>query len=73
MKAIINLTTIAELPCEVAHQTPSEVNFEISRENATADLMNALQNLEGFRMFSYRTYVSVYVSPSVVESLVYID
>lgn len=73
MKAIINLTTISELPCEISHQAPTEVNFEISKEYATADLMNNLQNLKGFRMFSYSSYVSIYVHSSVVESIVYVD
>lgn len=73
MKAIINLTTIAELPCTISYETPSEVNFEITRDYATADLMNTLHKMDGVRVYIYSTYVSVYVKKSFVESLDYVD
>lgn len=73
MKAIINLTTIAELPCTIYHETPSEVNFEITRDYATADLMNTLHKMDGVSVYIYSTYVSVHVKKSFVESLVYVD
>lgn len=73
MKAIINLTTIAEIPCTIAHETPSEVNFEFSRDYATATIMNTLHKMDGVRVYIYNTFVSVYVKKSLVESLVYID
>ena len=73
MKAIINLTTIAELPCTISHETSYEVNFNITRDYATADLMNNLRKMDGVRIYIYRTYVSVYVKKSFVESLVYVD
>lgn len=73
MKAIINLTTIAELPCTISHDTPSEVNFEITRDYATATIMNTLHKMDGVRAYIYNTHVSVYVKASLVESLVYVD
>lgn len=73
MKAIINLKTIAELPCTISHETPSEVNFEITRDYATATILNILHKMGGVRVFIYDTYVSVYVKTSLVESLVYVD
>ena len=73
MKAIINLTTIAELPCTISHETSCEVNFNITRDYATADLMNNLRKMDGVKIYIYSTYVSVYVKKSFVESLVYVD
>ena len=73
MKAIINLTTIAELPCTISHETSYEVNFNITREYATAGIMNNLRNLDGVMIYIYSTYVSVYVKKSFVKSLVYVD
>lgn len=73
MKAIINLTTIAELPCTIGSKTEREVNFEISRDIATADTMNTLNKIEGVRMFFYPSMVSVHISTKFVESLVYVD
>ena len=73
MKAIINLTTIAELPCTISHETSYEVYFNIAREYVTADLMNNLRKIDGVMIYIYSTYVSVYVKKSFVESLVYVD
>lgn len=73
MKAIINLTTNADLPCTISHETSYEVNFNINRDYATADLMNNLHKMDGVKIYIYSTYVSVYVKKSFVESLVYVD
>lgn len=73
MKAIINLTTIAELPCTISYETPNEVNFNITHDYATADLMNNLRNMDGVMIYIHNNYVSVYVKKSLVESLVYVD
>ena len=73
MKAIINLTTIAELPCRISHETSREVNFYITRDIATATTMNTLSKMEGVSLFIYSDYVSVRVSRCFVESLVYVD
>ena len=73
MKAIINLTTIAELPCTISYETSYEVNFNITRDYATADLMNNLRKMDGVMIYIHSTYVSVYVKKSFVESLVYVD
>ena len=73
MKAIINLTTIAELPCTISHETSYEVNFNITRDYATADLMNNLRKMEDVSMFIYSDHVSVRVPRCFVESLVYVD
>lgn len=73
MKAIINLTTIAELPCRISSKTQREVNFEIPRELATADTMNTLNEIEGVRMFVYPSVVSVHIETKYVESIVFID
>lgn len=73
MKAIINLTTIAELPCRISSKTQREVNFEIPRELATADTMNILNGIEGVRMFFYPSAVSVHIEAKYVESIIFID
>ena len=73
MKAIINLTTIVDLPCTISHETPYEVNFNITREYATAGIMNNLRNLDGVMIYIYSTYVSVYVKKSFVKSIIFVD
>lgn len=73
MKAIINLTTIAELPCTISHETPREVNFHITRDIATATTMNTLSKMEDVSMFVYSDYVSVRVPRCLVESIIYVD
>lgn len=72
MKAFIFLPNISELPVEIASMSNHEVNFEMTRDIATPDNMNALKHLEGFRMFSYTDHISVYVKKSVVEDIVFI-
>lgn len=73
MKAIINLTTIAELPCTISHETSFEVNFNIGRDIATATTMNTLSKMKDVSMFIYSDHVSVRVPRCFVESLVYVD
>lgn len=73
MKAIINLTTIAELPCTISHETSFEVNFHITRDLATATTMNTLSKMKDVSMFIYSDHVSVRVPRCFVESLVYVD
>lgn len=73
MKAIINLTTIAELPCTVVYETSFEVNFHITRDLATADTMNTLSKMKNVSMYIYSDYVSVRVPKCFVESFVYVD
>lgn len=73
MKAIINLTTIAELPCTIVHKTSYEVNFHITCDIATATTMNTLSKMEGVSLFIYSDHVSVKVPESFVESLVFVD
>lgn len=73
MKAVINLTTIAALPCTISHENPFEVNFHISRDIATATTMNTLSKMKDVSMFIYSDHVSVRVPRCFVESLVYVD
>lgn len=73
MKAILNLTKIAELPCTISHETPHEVNFHITRDIATADTMNTLSKMKDVSVFIYSDHVSVRVPRCFVESLVYVD
>ena len=73
MKAVINLTTIAELPCKISHETYYEVNFHIARDLATATTMNTLSKMKDVSIFIYADYVSVRVPRCFVESLVYVD
>ena len=73
MKAIINLTTIALLPCTISHETSFEVNFHIGRDYATATIMNTLSKMKDVSMFIYSDHVSVRVPRCFVESLVYVD
>ena len=73
MKAILNLTTIAELPCRIAHENSYEVNFHIGRDLANATTMNTLSKMKDVAMFIYSDHVSVRVPRCFVESLVYVD
>ena len=73
MKAVINLTTIAELPCTISHENSFEVNFHITRDLATATTMNTLSKMKDVSMFIYSDHVSVRVPRCFVESLVYVD
>lgn len=76
MKAIINLKTIAtfaELPCKISHATPYEVNFHLSREHATPELMNTLSKMEEVSVFFYSDFVSVRVPRNLVDLLAYVD
>ena len=72
MKAIINLTTIAELPCTISHENSFVVNFHIGRDIATAITMNTLSKMKDVSVFFYSDYVSVRVPRNLVESLVYV-
>lgn len=73
MKAIINLTTIAELPCKIAYTTKGHVSFKIGREIATSDTLNALNEMGDVSIYGYSDYVSVTLSRCFVESIVYVD
>lgn len=73
MKAIINLTTIAELPCKISSKSSREVNIEISRDIATATTMNTLNKMEGVSMYIYPSVVSVHIPMKYVESITFID
>ena len=72
MKAIINLTTIAELPCEIASVSDYEVSFKITKDIATADNLNALFFMKA-RIYEYTDYISVTLSRESVESIVFVD
>ena len=73
MKAILNLTTIAELPCKISSKSDREVNFEIPRALATATIMNTLNKIEGIRMYIYPSVVSVHISTKFIESITFVD
>lgn len=73
MKAIINLTTIAELPCTIAYQTKGHVSFKISRDIATSDTLNALGKMGDVSLYGYSDYVSVTLDTCFVESIIYVD
>lgn len=73
MKAIINLTTIAELPCRISYQTKGHVSFKISRDIATSDTLNALSQMGDVALYGYSDYVSVTLDACFVESIIYVD
>ena len=73
MKAIINLTTIAELPCTMTYQTKSNVSFKISRDIATSDILNTLGKMRDVALYGYTDYVSVTLDSCFVESIIYVD
>lgn len=73
MKAIINLTTIAELPCRISYQTKGHVSFKISRDIATSDTLNALGQMGDIALYGYSDYVSVTLNTCFVESIIYVD
>lgn len=76
MKAVINLKTIvtlSELPCKISHATPYEVNFHLSHEYATSELMNTLSKMKDVSVFFYSDYVSVRVPRNLVDLLAYVD
>ena len=72
MKAIINLTTIAELPCEIASVSDYEVSFKITKDIATADNLNALLFMKA-RIYEYSTDISVTLSRESVVSIHFVD
>lgn len=73
MKAIINLTTIAELPCVVSCKLSTMTSFTISKEMATADTLNALASLEATLTQMIGGDISVHVRNELIESLVFVD
>ena len=72
MKAIINLTTIAELPCEISSVSEHEVSFKITKDIATADNLNALLFMKA-RIYEYTDYISVTLSRESVVSIHFVD
>ena len=72
MKAIINLTTIAELPCEISSVSEHEVSFKITKDIATADNLNALLFMKA-RIYEYTDYISVALSREYVLSIHFVD
>ena len=72
MKAIINLTTIAELPCEISSVSEHEVSFKITKDIATADNLNALLFMQA-RIYEYSTEISVTLSREYVVSIFFVD
>ena len=72
MKAIINLTTIAELPCDIASVSDYEVSFKITKDIATADFLNALLFMKA-RIYEYPEYISVTLSRESVVSIHFVD
>ena len=72
MKAIINLTTIAELPCEITSVSEHEVSFKITKDIATADNLNALLFMKA-RIYEYSTDISVSLARESVVSIHFVD
>lgn len=72
MKAIINLTKIAELPCEIASVSYDEVSFKITKDIATADNLNALLFMKA-RIYEYPDYISVTLPRESVVSIHFVD
>lgn len=72
MKAIINLTTIAELPCEITSVFDREVSFKIAKDIATADNLNALLFMNA-RIYEYSTEISVTLARESVVSIHFVD
>ena len=72
MKAIINLTTIAELPCEIASVSEHEVSFKITEDIATADNLNALLIMKA-RLYEFSTEISVDIARESVVSILFVD
>ena len=72
MKAIINLTTIAELPCEISFVSDNGVSFKITKDIATADNLNALFFMKA-RIYEYTDYISVDIARESVLSIHFVD
>ena len=72
MKAIINLTTIAELPCEISSVSEHEVSFKIAKDIATADNLNALLFMKA-RIYVYADEISVTLARESVLSIHFVD
>lgn len=73
MKAIINLTSIAELPCTISYRTKGHVCFKISRDIATSDILNAIDKMGDATLYGYSDYVSITLDTRFVESIIYVD
>lgn len=72
MKAIVNLTQTMDLPCEIKSVSNSEVSFEITKDIATADNLNALLYMKA-RIYEYSTDISVTLSRESVLSIKFVD
>lgn len=72
MKAIINLTTIAELSCEISSVSEREVSFKIAKDIATADNLNALLFMKA-RIYEYTDEISVTLARESVVSIYFVD
>lgn len=72
MAALIYLTNIYELPCEIARITSRDVNFHLQKEYATSDILNSLSSLSECDMYFQKDYISVYVKKEHVESIKFI-
>ena len=72
MKAIINLTTITELTCEISSVSNYEVSFKITKDIATADNLNALLFMKA-RIYEYSTEISVTLARESVVSIHFVD
>lgn len=72
MKAIIFLSTISELPCEISSVSDHEVSFKLSKDIATASTLQSCFML-GARMYEYSTEISVSISREHVDLIRFVD
>lgn len=72
MKAIIFLTKIAELPCEISSVSDYSVSFKISRDYATADTLQNLFMMNA-SLSEYSDSISVSVKRDQVDNIVFVD
>lgn len=58
MKAIIHLKNSMELSCDISTMSTLLVSFKISKEDATADALNAFFSM-GASLYSYTDHISI--------------
>ena len=72
MKAVIYLSTISELPCEITTVSEHSVSFKITRDYATADTLQILFMMNA-GIYEYSDSISVSVKRDQVDNIVFVD
>lgn len=73
MKAIIKIKGIKQFSCEINDKLSTMTSFRISKNYASASLLNALFNLGCNFMERFDRDVCVHIKNEFIESITFID